>query len=83
MADNNGKGHGPSGIPGLGATGDHPEGKLNEDDEGGLRFAVGHQDGNVILDFGKAVVWVGLPPDTADQIADMLKKHAQAIREGE
>ncbi len=67
----------------LGPTGRHPQGKLNEDDEGELRFAVGHDNGNVILDFGKPVVWVGLPPDTADDIADMLKKHAQAVRDGE
>ncbi len=84
MADNgNGNGHdSPSGTPGLGATGEYPEGKLNEDDEGELRLAVGHNEGNVILDFGKPVVWVGLPPDTADAIADMLRKHAQAVRGG-
>lgn len=79
----NGNGHDSNPGVELGATGDHPEGKLNEDDEGGLQFAVGRDKGCVILDFGKPVSWLGMPPDLADDIADLLKKHAQAIREGE
>ena len=46
----------------LGATGRYPDGKLNEHDEGELRIAVGEHKGNVFLDFGKPITWLGMPP---------------------
>jgi hypothetical protein len=39
----------------LGATKDFPEGKLNEQDKGGLALAVGAYNGKVIIDFGEPV----------------------------
>jgi len=63
----------------LGPTDKHPNGKLNKDDEGEIRFAVGSHDGNVILDFGSPVAWVGMPPPLARQLAAMLIRHANAI----
>lgn len=41
--------------PLIGATGEHPEGKLNASDEGGIQFAVGVKDGKVCLDFASSV----------------------------
>lgn len=51
----------------LGATNTFPEGKLTEDDEGGIQFAVGVKDGQVCLDFGKPIAWIGMNPDEADE----------------
>lgn len=63
----------------LGPTGDFPRGRLSPTDEGGIKFAVGGKDGVVIIDFGKPVVWVGMPPEQARQLAESLVKHADNI----
>lgn len=64
----------------LGATGQFPEGKLNKDDEGEIRFVVGHSpEGQVILDFGKEVKWLGMPPEGARQLAAILLLHADEV----
>ncbi len=44
----------------IGPTGDHPEGKMRPDDEGGIGVAVSREGDNVILTFGKPVNWIGL-----------------------
>ena len=64
----------------LGATGKFPKGKLIEEDEGELRLAVGHKEGNVIVDFGKPVAWFALPPDAAMNLAEKLMDHAIIIQ---
>jgi len=70
-----------SDVPGfnLGATGRFPEGKIHASDEGELSFAVGAKEGNVIVEFGKPVAWIGLPPQLARDFADSLTKHADAL----
>lgn len=60
----------------------YPHGKLNDDDEGELRVAIGHERGNVILDFYKPVKWIGLPPEQAMGLARLLVHHALAIHAG-
>lgn len=65
----------------LGATGKFPRGRLTEEDEGELQMAVAHRDGNIVLDFGKPVVWIGSSPKEARQIAALFIKHADAIEE--
>jgi hypothetical protein len=64
-----------------GATGDHPQGKLNGDDEGGLRMAIAadQRNGIIRVDFGKPVAWLGLDKATALALADNLRKHAQSL----
>ena len=62
-----------------GPTGKFPEGKLNVHDEGEFEFAVGHDEGNVILDFGKPVVWLGMGPSLARQLAGLLTRHADEV----
>jgi len=61
----------------LGATGEFPEGKLNEDDEGELKMAVGHKGKLVFIDFGKPVKWMGMNPTEALQLAKMITEHAE------
>jgi len=66
----------------LGATGKFPEGKLNEQDKGEIRFAVmGDAKGNVVLYFGRDVTWIAMPPETAYELARLLQQTADgAIR---
>jgi hypothetical protein len=60
----------------LGATGRFPEGKLRADDEGELRAAIGTMKGQVVIDFGKPVSWLSLPPEQAKALALVLLKKA-------
>jgi hypothetical protein len=62
-----------------GSTGQFPHGKLTPQDEGGIRFMVGSKDGVVIVDFGKPVAWLGMPPSDARALAESLVKHADAV----
>lgn len=60
-----------------GATGDYPDGKLNDDDEGGLGMRIGVVQGRVVIDFGKPVTWIGFRPNEAYDIAKLIRKHAK------
>ena len=57
---------------GLGATNSYPEGKLNKDDEGGVVFKVGTENGQVTINFGKPIVWIAFSPMQAIEIAKIL-----------
>jgi len=61
----------------LGATGEYPDGKLNEEDEGAAIMAIGHLKGRVIVDFGQSVAWVGLSPQEAVTMAQYLINQAR------
>jgi hypothetical protein len=61
---------------GLGPTGDFPEGQLNPVDEGGLKLAVGVEDGKVVIHFGKPVAWVGFSAQQARELAETIRKHS-------
>jgi len=63
----------------LGATGEFPEGKLTDQDEGEVKFAVGFKEGKVILDFGSPVVWMGMSPEQAKELARSLLKFANPV----
>lgn len=64
----------------MGATGDYPEGSQNaidESDEGGLRMGIAvHPKGRVVMNFGKSVAWVAMPPEQALALAETLTKGA-------
>lgn len=66
---------------GFGSTGNFPDGRLNESDEGEIRFGVAADPENkvVVLNFGKPVAWLGMPPDLARQLALSLLKNAGQI----
>lgn len=68
--------------PLIGATGEHPEGKLTKHDEGGIQFAVGVKDGKVVLDFGTPVVWLGMNPADALKLAETLIQRARQAAQG-
>jgi hypothetical protein len=66
----------------LGATGKFPYGKLNPDDEGELKMAIGIDNGAVRIDFGKQIKWLALPPAEATQLGWLLINNADKIKQG-
>jgi len=57
----------------IGATGEYPEGKLNETDEGELQMAITTDvHGNIRIDFGKPVHWFAMSPLHAKKLGEML-----------
>ena len=63
----------------LGETGEHPDGKLNEDDEGALRIGVTADDGVLKIIFGKPVTWVGMPKEVAINLARAILNQAEKL----
>lgn len=61
----------------LGHTGEFPDGKLNENDEGQLQSAIWNHNGNVLVDFGNEVAWIGFDPQGAADFASSILKHAR------
>jgi hypothetical protein len=64
----------------LGATGEFPRGKLNQDDEGELQLAILVRDNTVVIEFGKSVKWIGLDADGAIEFANLILAHANEIK---
>lgn len=64
-----------------GATGEFPLGRLNADDEGGLKMGITADKANgiVCVDFGKPVAWLGLDKATALALAEKLRWHASKL----
>lgn len=67
---------------GLGATGNFPNGKLADHDEGEIKLAVAAdvKRGVVLFDFGKPVRSLGLTYDEAMALSDSLRDKAWALR---
>lgn len=68
--------------PKLGATRQHPEGKLNANDEGELRFGIANDGTHIIINFATPVTWLGLGPVDARDLAKLLISHAEAVERG-
>ncbi len=63
----------------LGPTGHFPHGKLTEHDEGELAFAVLVKDGKVVLDFNHPVHWLGMTPEQAIELGELLIERGRNI----
>jgi len=63
----------------LGATGEFPEGKLTEHDEGEIVFRVGSHQGKVVIEFGTPVAWLGMTPQQALRLAGLLERHVNRL----
>jgi hypothetical protein len=63
----------------LGATGQYPEGKLTDADEGEIKIAVGIAGGKVVVQFGKPVAWLGLTAQQARQLAESLRQQSHKL----
>jgi len=70
MAESGNESQAPKEL-GLGATGEFPKGKLNEDDQGELKLVVGINKDHkrIIVDFGKEIAWLGLDAHDARALA--------------
>lgn len=57
------------------------DGRIGPEDDGDLAFAVGtHPERElVVIDFGKPVEFIAMPPQQAIDLAQALIKHARAI----
>lgn len=66
----------------LGATGQFPNGQYGPHDEGEIRFAIAAdvEKQLVLVDFGKPVHSLGLTPDQAVELADLIHKKAWECR---
>ncbi len=62
-----------------GATGEFPQGKLTPSDEGAIRFAIGEQDGKVVIDFGTSVHWFAMTAQEAADLASSLLSKARLV----
>ena len=64
-----------------GATGEFPQGKISDDDEGALNVSI-HADmatRTVVLQFGKPISWLGLDKATTLRLADLLISRAREL----
>lgn len=57
--------------------GEYPDGRLNEHDSGAVAFAVGVEEGRVVLRLPKPVAWIAFTGDEALEIAQALIRHAR------
>lgn len=65
--------------PQLGATGQFPEGKLSDNDEGEIMIGIAVYRGKVLFSFGKPVQGIGFTPEQAEQIGrDLINKAREA-----
>lgn len=71
--------------PKIGPTGDYPQGKLNEDDEGGLGILVATDigSGTVRIQFGKRISWLGMDVETASELAAAIVRCCLEIKASE
>jgi hypothetical protein len=58
-------------------TGEFPDGRLNEHDQGAIAVGIGHQEGRVTMQFPKNLNWIGFTADQAIDIANSLIEHAR------
>lgn len=67
--------------PKLGRTGRYPDGKIHPDDKGEIRFAIGNDERNVLIDFGPEarVSFLAMGPHEAKALAKALIEHAERI----
>lgn len=65
----------------IGATGEFPDGKLNEHDEGELAVAITSdpKSRRIIMEFGKEIACIAMTPEEADGFGDLLKRRATEL----
>ena len=59
-----------------GPTGQFPDGKLDETDEGEIAIGVTSSNGLVHVNFGKSISWFAFPPERAIEFAKLLLRYA-------
>src|SRR6267142_5374638 len=62
-----------------GPTGEFPEGKLNERDEGQLKMLISANEKMIQIDFGKPIAWFAMPkPEALTFAFNVLEKIGRA-----
>lgn len=65
----------------VGATGNFPEGKLDETDEGEIGFGIATYNNEIIISFGeKPISWIGLTKEQALGLAEYLHNKAKDLK---
>jgi anti-sigma factor ChrR (cupin superfamily) len=66
----------------IGPTGEYPNGKLNEQDDGAMHYSVDtdHENQCVIIEFYKPVAWMGLGKEDALMLAKALTSRANKLK---
>lgn len=64
----------------LGATGRFPQGKLNSEDKGELRIAIGEENGRVKILFGEDISWLAMSPNDAIKLGQAIIEGASRIK---
>lgn len=59
----------------------YSQGRLGADDDGDLAMAIGADPAKkiVVIDYGKLIQWVGMPPEQAVKMAEMLIEKALTV----
>lgn len=59
----------------------YSQGRIGADDDGDLAMAIGADPDKkiVVIDYGKLIQWVGMPPEQAVRMAEMLIEKARAV----
>ena len=63
----------------IGATGEFPNGKINEDDQGQIKIGITTEDRKIIVAFGKPVEWIGFTRDEAISLCNSIMERAFKI----
>lgn len=58
----------------------YPRGKLVDGDEGVLSIRVFPYEGEIVIDFGKMISWVGMAPEQAEQFGQMIIDRAREMK---
>ncbi len=56
-----------------------PNGMMREDDEGVCAIAVGAENGNVVIQFSEPQKWVGMTPEQAVDLAQLIIARARQV----
>lgn len=64
----------------LGATGNYPDGKLTENDEGELAFEIGNLNNRVVINFHKPVKSLGMTKQQALDLANCIIGQAASLK---
>lgn len=60
----------------FGPTGQYPDGKLTDSDEGEIRIGITNKDGRIVIEFGKPIYWIGFTKEQAIEIGNTLIQRA-------
>lgn len=58
----------------------YPDGRICASDEGEMDVRIHTDRGNVVIDFGKPIAWLGMPPSYVREFIKLLEKYAARAR---